>query len=264
MGSPLFQHLTALGERIAAAPSLMLFLDFDGTLTPLVDKPEHACLAPDMRRLLQRLSERENVKVAILSGRTRADLLERVGIPGVYYAGNHGLEISGPGCLFVEESAAARQEALRAIVEELTVSLHSIAGVLVEDKGLTVSVHYRLADAAREEEIRRIVDTARQKAGEDFELRTGHKVFEIRPRAAWHKGAAVRWIREQLGQQAALAICLGDDVTDEDAFTTLTGGITVKVGDAAHTAAEFHVDGPAQVKEFLQWLDEQWTRPREA
>ena len=105
MNEPLFDNLAEVGRRVDAAPSVDLFLDFDGTLAPLMDRPEHVQLAPEVRQALLRLQALPDVVVAVVSGRALADVQERVGIPGIYCAGNHGLEIHGPDCAFLETSA---------------------------------------------------------------------------------------------------------------------------------------------------------------
>jgi trehalose 6-phosphate phosphatase len=105
MTRPLFEALEQIGARIDRAPHLILFLDFDGTLSALVSEPGLASLSPPMDRALRSLAERPDLSLAIISGRERADLQKRIGIPGLIYAGNHGLEINGHGFLFVEPTA---------------------------------------------------------------------------------------------------------------------------------------------------------------
>src|SRR5437764_1353576 len=102
MKSPFFPAMEQVGDRIVEAPRLLLALEYDGTLTPLIDDPVRASLSSPMRQLLWSLAGREDVAVAILSGRKQTDLHERVGISGIIYAGNHGLEIAGPEFTFVE------------------------------------------------------------------------------------------------------------------------------------------------------------------
>jgi trehalose-phosphatase len=204
--------------------------------------------------LLLGISADEHRVVAIVSGRERADLQARVGLPGLIYAGNHGLEISGPGFIFIEPTAVGYRECLQQLAEALVPRLKDIQGARVEDKGLTVSVHWRQAPAESAEEIRRIVHGALENTSHPFLLTTGDKVYDIRPRVYWHKGSAVHWIRERLGMQDALTVYVGDDATDEDAFAALPDDITVKVGEGSETAAVYHVRDPADVKQFLEWL----------
>ncbi len=255
MSRPLFDATWEIEERIARAPHLLLCLDFDGTLTPFVEDPTQATLSPPVQRVLLALAGQENTSLAIISGRHRADLQARVGIAGLIYAGNHGLEISGPGCFFIEPTAAACGEALQELAAELTRKMEPIAGAFVEDKGLTLSVHYRQVAEADSEEVRRLVHATLAGTNHPFHLTTGEKVYEIRPRVYWDKGKAVGWIKEQLGKPEILIIYLGDDVTDEDAFTALPEEITVKVNGSAETAARYELASPAGVRRFLEWLE---------
>ncbi|MBZ5729280.1 MAG: trehalose-phosphatase [Acidobacteriia bacterium] len=249
------QALTEVEERIRSARQIFLYLDFDGTLAPMVADPAAARLCPEARETLRRLAGRGSWTVTIVSGRAVGDLYARIGLDGLIYAGNHGLEISGPNLHFVEPEAAARREPLHRLALELAVRLRPLAGVLVEYKRLTVSVHYRRAAAA---DIAKAEAAVREAvaAGGEFRLMPGVQVFEIVPRANWHKGAAVEWINRRLGNGDALAIYLGDDASDEDAFAVLPDGITVKVGSAATAHARYHLSGPGEVDEFLSWLEQ--------
>jgi trehalose 6-phosphate phosphatase len=243
-----------IGERVARAPHLLLGLDFGGTLAAVVEHPAEASLPSAMCQVLRTLAGREHVSVAIISGRDRADLQARVGIPGLIYAGNHGLEISGPGFIFVEPTAAHVREALQDLATNLAARLQATAGALVEDKGLTLSVHDRHVPDAQAEEVRRVVHAALASTSHPFMLTTGDRVYEIRPRANWTRGDAVAWIKNQLGKPEALVTYLGHDTTDEDAFAAHAEGITVKVDGSSETAARYRLDGPEEVREFLEWL----------
>ena len=93
-----------------------------------------------------------------------------------------------------------------------------------------------------------------------FRPTLGHKVIEIRPRVDWHKGQALRWIQDQLGQREALVLYLGDDETDENAFYAMQDAITIKVGDPSDTSAHYHVEAPDNVRDFLFWLERVTTK----
>jgi trehalose-phosphatase len=194
--------------------------------------------------------------VAIISGRALPDLRERVRMDEIIYAGNHGLEITGPGLHFVEPTAAERVEALEELARHLQVRLRPIPGVEVESKVLTASIHFRRASPNRLPEIHKIVQVALNPVVHLFQVTQGWEVFEIRPRVNWHKGLAVRWIREALGRRSALPLYIGDDLTDEDAFRALPEGITVSVGRSKGTCAQYHLELQESVQEFLQWLAE--------
>jgi trehalose-phosphatase len=211
-------------------------------------------LSPEIKNLLNRLSRRNNTTVAIISGRALADIHALVGIDHLIYAGNHGLEISGPGIRFIHRQALARQEALQQLSAQLAVKLRHLTGVEVESKGLTTSIHYRRAAAAEVDEVVKTMQALGVEASSRFRLTMGKMVYEIRPRVDWHKGAAVCWIRAQLGCPNPLSIYLGDDATDESAFLALQQDITVKVGPADVTAARYHLADPDEVRKFLRYL----------
>jgi len=243
-------------ERISQAPHVLLCVDYDGTLTHFVATPLGAQLSPHMERVLTSLSEHGHAAVAIFSGRDRADLQGRVGIPKLIYAGNHGLEISGPGFLFIEPTAAGYATASQELAEQLTQKLQPIKGAIVEFKGLTVSVHYRQVANEEWETVRHHVHATLAKVTHPFVLTPGEKVFEIRPRVYWNKGSAVGWIKDKLAKTDVLPIYVGDDSTDEDAFAGMQDAITVKVGHVSETAARYKLEGPTEVRKFLEWLDE--------
>lgn len=244
-------------DRIRRADAILLGLDYDGTLTPIVDDPGKALLPERMRQTLWALARRDDVTLAVISGRAHADLQTLVGIPGLIYAGNHGLEISGPGISFLEPAARAASRELHELAQELARKVHHIPGTLVEDKGLTLSVHYRRVAPVDVDAIRDIVVKTIAPRHERFHITLGNKVYEIRPRIAWNKGAALTWIKQRLNRPDALVIYLGDDTTDEDAFRTLAAdGITIRVGDEAETAAAHRLPDVAAVQRFLAWVNE--------
>jgi trehalose-phosphatase len=255
MSRQLFEEMWGIGERIAKAPHLLICLDYDGTLAPFEENPGQVYLSPQMQRLLRSLAGHEGTTVAVISGRERVDLQTRIGIPDVIYAGNHGLEISGPGLIFIEPTAMQFQKSLQELAAALAPSLKTFAGASVEDKGLTVTVHYRKVAETRHEDVRRVVQDALKKIDHPLLLTTGDRVFEIRPPVAWHKGIAVRWIKEKLGLADALPVYVGDDLTDEDAFNSLPEGITIKVGGAPRTAATYQIENQEEVRRFLEWVD---------
>jgi trehalose 6-phosphate phosphatase len=276
MPKPMPQSLSPAGlaeirERIREAGALSLFLDFDGTLAPIVNDPGDACLAPEVRTTLAALAARSDTLVAFISGRELADLRLRVGIANAIYAGNHGLEISGlktsvpesdgmPVC-FVEPGALVRREALRDIVDALRERLAGIPGARLEDKVLTASIHYRQAAAGEVHHITEIVHqelarSVKHLQVNHFRLNHGKMVLEIVPRTDWNKGAAVGWINARLATPGARSIYIGDDRTDEDAFALMTDEITIRVGRCAKTSARYFVKDPAHVHAFLEWLSE--------
>jgi trehalose-phosphatase len=256
MSRPLLKNLSEIDQQIRAAPHVLLFADFDGTLTPIVEHPNLVHLSAETKALLEQLSRQSEMTLAVISGRALADVQARVGIDGLVYAGNHGLEIIGPGFHFVDPEAAAQREALRQLAEKMSARLQAVAGAYVENKSLTVSVHFREVADRQVDEVIRAVRAAVSPRQRQWQLTIGKMVYEIKPRVDWHKGAALHWIKDRVSQPKAQMIYLGDDFTDEDAFMALPDGITVKVGHAEETAAKFHLANPDEVQKFLRWLIE--------
>ena len=254
MCQSLFQELYKIEERIRAAAKVSLFLDFDGTLALLKEHPADAQLDTPTRETLSRISHNERIITTIISGRAASDLRSRVGVENLIYAGNHGLEIRGRQFSFLEPTAAARQDELRRLSTELAARLEPIAGAVVENKGLTASVHYRGAPVRELTRIENTIRALTSPIAEAFVVRPGKMAFEIVPRTGWHKGSAVLWINQHIGNENTLPIYVGDDTTDEDAFGALPEGITVKVGSFTVTSARYYVADPPAVHEFLIWL----------
>lgn len=244
-------------ERIRAAGSIALFLDFDGTLAPLVPDPAGARLDEAARQALAAISRQDRIVVAIISGRSLDHLRARVGLPNLIYAGNHGLEIEGRGLSFLEPAAAAVRDELRAVTQRLESALGTVPGAFVEYKVLTTSVHYRNVAVADVGRVEQAVCSAIAPVAGLFRLGSGKMLWEILPRTDWDKGAAVRWILDRLGEDDILSIYFGDDETDENAFRALPDGLTFKVGCEGATDAKYRVTGPLAVEEFLQWLAKQ-------
>ncbi|MFH1826742.1 MAG: trehalose-phosphatase [bacterium] len=234
-------------------PKLIFFLDYDGTLTPIVDKPSLAVLSKSRRKTLRQLAKTPQVLLAIVSGRELADVKKLVGIPNLIYAGNHGFEIKGPRINTTLPQAKKTIPVMKKIKKALMQELRAIKGVIVEDKTLTLSIHYRLAKEKDEAMIKKIVRQA-TKSSKKVKVTFGKKVIEIRPNFKWDKGAAVLWLLKKLGQgRKVVPVYIGDDQTDEDAFRALKNkGITVRVGRAEKTLARHRVKDVNEVYKFIQ------------
>jgi trehalose-phosphatase len=254
MSKSLRPLLPEIGRQIDGAPHRILFTGYDGVITPLVDRPDEAHLTPAVWECLAALAAREDWNVAILSGRALEDLRGRADVHGAVYAGNHGLEISGPGFHFVEPAADSRRGEVAALVADLSCRLRDVPGVLIENKGLTLSVHFRVVPEAAREDVRHAVEEVLARGKGNFDHTLGNLVYEIRPHVDWNKGTASRWIKERLERPDALSICLGDDQTDEDLFQAQRDGVTVKVGGSTVTRAHYHLENVTQVQAFLRWL----------
>lgn len=233
-----------------------LFLDYDGTLTPIVERPEDARLSEEMKQAVQALARR--FSVAIVSGRDLHDVRRMVGLDELVYAGSHGFDILGPdGLRMQQEDARAALPELDQAQEKLGKRLSDIRGVRVERKGFAVAVHFRQAAEIDLDRIEHLVDRIQQEHP-TLRKRSGKKIFELQPDVEWDKGHAVRWLFDALGLkgQSVTPLYLGDDTTDEDAFEALRDiGISIRCGSPQErTSAQYLVHEVGQVQAFLQLL----------
>jgi len=268
------EHLLSVWPRVALqlrdARHILLLTDYDGTLTPIVERPELANLTESTRLVVEALARLYKFRVGVISGRALADLKDKVGIRGIIYAGNHGMEIEGPGISFVNPLAEEFRPILRIVHYVLSRTLGRIRGVIVEDKGLSLSVHYRLVEEDKTEEVKntfqRIAGGA-QVLGK-IRITSGKKVYEVRPAVAWDKGKAIKLLMKRYSKggrkSGLLPIYLGDDLTDEDGFRVIENygkGLSVFVGEKGqHSAARYFLKSPVEVAAFLGILLEQARR----
>ena len=237
--------------RAATSDAASVFLDYDGTLTPIVDRPEQATLAVSTRDRLDRLSE--CCPVTIVTGRDISVVREFVQLDQLGYAGCHGLDIEGPvGSGLRYEVAAGLLPVLDDAEADLRRRLDGIAGAIVERKRYSLSTHYRLVDPG---DASRVDATVREVGHGHSQLRRegGKKVFELRPDVEWDKGSAVAWMLEATSHPSGAAMYVGDDQTDEHAFELLSGrGVPIVVAhDDRPTAARYRVRNPDEVMQVL-------------
>jgi len=235
------------GKRLA------VFLDYDGTLSPIVDTPEMAIMSESMRKAVVELSR--HCTVGIISGRDLADVQNMVNIDSIVFAGSHGFDISGPEGLNIEiQTGTEFLPVLDEAEKEVSEQLRSIEGMLVERKKFAIAIHFRLVDPAEERRIEKVVDDV---VSHHPELRKayGKKIFELQPDIDWHKGKALLALLKELGLDGddVVTMYLGDDVTDEDAFEVLKDtGIGIIVRDEqGDTAASYSLEDTDEVRDFL-------------
>lgn len=242
-------------ERIHAAPDLFCFLDYDGTLAPIAPTPDEARPLPGTAELLARLSQASHTHMALVTGRSIDDVRRFVDVEGVYYIGIHGLELQRPRS---EREGSADAAAVAALIPEIRRQLEGVLGgrpgILLEDKGAAIACHYRLAsrtDAAAARDAVVALVHAYEQRGASLTFVDGHEVTEIRPLAA-DKGKAVCALLSSF-RPAPLALYIGDDRTDEDAFRRLPpSSITIRVAPPEQeTLARYRVDDPREVQAFL-------------
>lgn len=251
----------SVSVRLRKANRVLLLFDYDGTLTPIVRRPEDALLPGETRRRLTALAARPRCIAGIVSGRSIADLQIRAGIPGLIYAGNHGMEIQGPGVNFIHPDAAAAGETLDRARSVLAEALAHITGVIVEHKGLTLTVHFRATPEPLAGGVDAMVAEATKTFVEGGQLRLtrGKMVVEVRPAIPWDKGKAIEKIREAFDDHP-LPVYFGDDRTDEDGFKAVQdmGGLAVFVGDHRQGTVALHqLDSPSEVSEVMRLLLEE-------
>ena len=263
MSGPTIPHarerLAELLELRRRAGRMLVALDFDGTLSPIVPRPGDAALLEGLGEPLRRLAARPDTVVAIVSGRGLADVRARVKLDAVYYAGNHGFEIEGPGLDRIHDAARSARPALAGAASSLAAALKDEPGAEVEDKEWTLTVHYRRAERdGADARVREAVHRHGRRPG--LRVTEGKKVFEIRPDVEWDKGAATRFLLDVLGEEGEgplPAIFIGDDRTDEDAFAVvreLGGGIVVGSPPPPDTHALAWVAGPDDVAALVREL----------
>lgn len=247
----LFDHISEI-KRTAFHKNIFIFLDYDGTLTPIVGTPDKAVISDDMRSLIIKL--KDIIPVAVISGRALKDIKSRVGIEDIIYAGNHGAEIWDGEKQIVSQGSVESRRLLEDILVRLKKETSHIKGVLIEDKGITASLHFRNVDVRQVGKVFEIFEKIAKEYEEDLRFIIGKKVFEIRPVNIWNKGDAVSWIIDNMGQ-GRFPIYIGDDTTDEDAYRVLKNrGLAISIGGSAN--ADYYIQNQEEVKDFLAMIYE--------
>ncbi|WPR75949.1 trehalose-phosphatase [Algoriphagus sp. NG3] len=234
----------------------ILFLDYDGTLTPIVSNPEDAVLSPETKEIVQDLAEK--ITIALISGRDRKNVESLIGLPNVIYAGSHGFDITGPNGM--EKQHEKGQDVLPALDEaerSLKDSLANISGVQVERKKYAIAVHYRNVEKEFVQQVKTAVSKEIEKQPE-LKKGKGKKIRELKPDIDWHKGKALLWLLEELSSKTdqLFPVFIGDDITDEDAFQAIQDrGIGIIVGShETETAASYSLENVEDVNLFLKEL----------
>lgn len=232
----------------------VIFLDYDGTLTPIVQNPKDAYLSERVRAVVKKLAH--DLPVSIISGRDRKEIQWLVGLEEIYYAGSHGYDIAGPGGVSFElEEAKALMHQLKEVYHWLTRKLTDLSGIYFEQKRYSLAVHFRQATDASKQNLMADLN-AIMNDYPDLTVNRGKQVLEIQPALEWDKGEAMLWLLEKIKHPNYLSvpIFIGDDLTDEDAFKKLPeGGIGILVGEIHRpTSANYHLSNVEEVTNFLQ------------
>lgn len=253
--------------KASKGKQIVMFLDYDGTLSPIVADPDRAYMSEAMRKTVRKLAR--YFPTAIVSGRCRDKVYNFVRLAELYYAGSHGMDIKGPakGSKYLKGSQAVLFQPaseflpmIHEVYKRLLEKTKSIMGAKVEHNKFCLSVHFRCVDEKKWSELAHEVRSV-LKEYPKLRLTPGRKVLEIRPTIKWDKGKALEFLLESLG----LANCtdvfpvyIGDDRTDEDAFKVLRDrgqGFGILVSKLAkETNASYYLQEPSEVMDFLQRL----------
>jgi trehalose 6-phosphate phosphatase len=252
MTRPLLRHLDEVLDRLARSGSIWLGTDFDGTLTHHQEDAATVSLSTEMKLRLHCLAESPMMDVAIITGRSLSDITQRVGLPQLAYAGNHGLELIAPGLQWVDPVAIRQQGDIGSFAELATRNLLDFSGVTIEDKQLTVAINYRPCDVEMRSAIVGRLDAVKQHYP-DLRLRHSRYGSEVLPTTTSNKGTAANLLLRRKSNVPVTAVYLGDDLTDEDAFSALQDAVTIRVGDGP-TSAIYRVDSAEDVGVFFDWL----------
>ena len=244
----LFEAWHEIASRLRHAERLLLMLDFDGTLAPIVARPPDARIPAQTQATLRALQACPNVTLAIVSGRAVRDVQALAGLEGIHYFGSHGGERLRPGSSTVDADACALA-GIRNLCRRLARELSDVPGFEIEDKGASAAAHYRNVEP---DQRGRVEKAARAAVGANRSLRLspGKMVYDITPRDGADKGAAAKGLLREAG---GLPLYFGDDTTDESAFVALpASAVTVHVGpQKEQSAARYRVSGPREVAESL-------------
>lgn len=251
-----------LKKRLKSFSGLVLLLDYDGTLTEIVKRPKDAKLKKTIHDTLKRLTHKKNIGIGIISGRALDDLKSLVSLDKVFYAGNHGLEIEERGDLFFYPGSKKYVKIFKKLTGLLKEKI-KLSGVIVEDKGFSLTFHYRMVQSRLGNKVKnmfyRQVSPFVKKF--DLKIRRGKMVLELRPPLDWDKAKAAQFIRRAIIRNIAqkankiLTIYIGDDETDEDAFRELKDDLTVFVGrPKKNSNAKYFLRNPGEVEKFLKFI----------
>jgi trehalose 6-phosphate phosphatase len=254
------------GERFAtrlAGRRPAVFLDYDGVLTPIVDRPDDAVMSNSMRQEVQALAQR--CPVCVVSGRDRPVVQQLMGVDNLVVAGSHGFDIWNPleGTI-AHDAATGFENLISEVTDRLRAEAEVIPGAVVEPKRASVAVQYRLANPENHASVTAAVNKLLEEYAGRLKVTPGKMVYELQPKIDWHKGKAVLHLLKTLDLDTddVVPLYLGDDITDEDAFRALAGrGVGIIVGhpddpEVANrpTAAEFVLESTVEVELFINTL----------
>lgn len=248
------QVLCNLQKKIFNSKKIFLLLDYDGTVIPIKKHPLLAVPPKQTKYLLSNLMKHPNIFVGIITGRSLKDIRSLIGIKNLCFAANHGFEIYYKKQKWIHPDAKIIVPKLKQILADLNWELKAVEGTYIENKGLTISVHYRNVKPKYIPFIKKTLKNVTSLHDSSLKLTSGKKVFEIRPNIEWNKGQAIiKILKLQRAMGKSIIIFIGDDKTDEDAFRLLPpSSITVRVGRSKSTHAKYFVRSTLEVHQLIK------------
>ena len=246
-------------KRKLQSKQVCIFLDYDGTLTPITKTPQQAILSKEMKRTLKILAQNPHCILIVISGRALSNLKKMIRLKNIIYIGSHGLEFGDLHTAFSIPISLKYKTILKQIKNKLSDKLANIKGILIEDKKFSLCLHYRSVNKKNilitKNIFKQVVAT--YKAQQKLRVLTGKKILEIIPDTFWNKGKFVSLILDLLQTifklDHIIPLYIGDDITDEYAFSALKNrGITIFVGKPKQTQAKYYLKNPVEVKALLK------------
>ncbi len=249
-------NAAGIERRLKNAGTVFLFLDYDGTLTPIRSIPSEAVLSSAAKTLLRSVTALPDVHVAIVTGRSMKSIRRFIPACTITLAANHGLHIlHEDGTEWIHENARASLHVLDAVRRRLRSEVKAAPGAFIENKELTLSIHVRKCAPAAARLLARAIERITAAVAPELRITKGKKVIELRPPTPWGKSGAVLKLLHARGSHGAVAVYIGDDATDEEAFRAVRpDGIAIRVGRKKRTEADYYVNDAAEVHAFLHML----------
>src|SRR3989344_1425314 len=251
----LLNELPEIVKKVSKSNQLLLMLDFDGTLSPIAPSPPQAYIKKSIKAVLKNLAKQKNTHIAIISGRSLTDVKKKVGIQGLIYAGNHGLEWEIKAKRFFTPVPKAYTKINLMLRSRLSFLCKQYKGTFLENKGISLAVHYRLLNSKFRKDFTNKAALILEPyiGSRAIRMATGKKVIDIIPEILWDKGRLALYVVASLkkGNPNPSVIYIGDDVTDEGAFKALRKNITIRVGYKQNSAARYFVKNTNQAGAFL-------------
>lgn len=245
-----------IASKILQAPHTFFFLDFDGTIAPIMPTPQMVKVEESTRHLLEKVVANPNLSIAIITGRKIEEIEALIDLKNLIYAGNHGLELKGPDFNYTHAKVKQYTRIMRDIAETLKPFSELFPGSFLEDKQISLTYHFRLVDPPKESDLLQKIAQTLEPWTRDKKIKVteAKKAVEIRPNFNWNKGSAVRWFLLHEDPES-LPIYIGDDKTDESAFRALSDdGITIRVGLDRNSHAQYFLNDTYEVMVFLAFL----------